>query len=218
LASFTSTLGSNNQGTVTYQVSPDDGTTWYYWNTGAWTTTTATDGSETSSATNINTNIADLDTDGGTFTWRAYFASDNTQPIELDSVSITAAAAVPVASETGSSSGSRIYTPEEVAALFAAARGEDTEREETPCLLGILTQNLKAPSRNGSYNSYTGGIVTQADLLQQHLDRLGFNPGPIDGILGPLSDAAIKRMQNFLGTIVDGYVGPLTRAALNASC
>ena len=216
LASFTSTLGSNNQGTVTYQVSPDDGTTWYYWNTGAWTTTTATDGSETSSASVIDTNIATLDTDGGTFTWRAYFASDNTQPVELDAVSVTTSAPV-VEESSGGPSGYRGYSPQQVAQLFAQARGEDTA-EELICSLGMLTQNLKAPSKNGSYNNYTGGIVTEADLLQQNLDRLGFNPGPIDGILGPLSDGAIKRMQTFLGTLPDGYVGPLTRSALNGSC
>lgn len=82
----------------------------------------------------------------------------------------------------------------------------------------IITQNLRAPSRNGVYNSYTAGIVLQADRLQKHLERLGFNPGPIDGILGPLSTGAIKRMQEFLKTTPDGYVGPLTRGLLNTSC
>jgi len=81
-----------------------------------------------------------------------------------------------------------------------------------------LTQNLKAPSHNGSINSYTGGIVQEADKLQGHLNRLGFNSGPEDGILGPISEGAIKRMQTFLGTPADGYVGPLTRELINKSC
>lgn len=82
----------------------------------------------------------------------------------------------------------------------------------------LITENLKAPSRNGFYNSYTGKKVTQANRLQAHLNRLGFNAGPVDGIIGPLSTAAIKRMQTFLGTPADGYVGPLTRALINNSC
>lgn len=90
---------------------------------------------------------------------------------------------------------------------------------EKDCSLDqTLTQNLRAPSRNGFYNTYTKGVVTQAHILQGHLNRLGFNAGPTDGILGPLSDGAIKRMQASLGTLQDGMVGPLTRALLNTSC
>lgn len=82
----------------------------------------------------------------------------------------------------------------------------------------ILTQNLRAPSRNGKYNAYTRGIVTQANKLQAHLYRLGFNSGAVDGILGPASMRAIKRMQIFLETTPDGYIGPATRERLNNSC
>ncbi len=81
-----------------------------------------------------------------------------------------------------------------------------------------LTQNLRAPSRNGVYNSYTQGIVSEAKILQAHLNRLGFNSGPEDGILGPLSTGAIKRMQMYLKTTPDGYVGPITRELINNSC
>lgn len=82
----------------------------------------------------------------------------------------------------------------------------------------ILNQNLKAPSRNGVYNNYTKAIVTEAKILQAHMNRLGFNAGPVDGILGPLSDGAIKRMQKYLGTVQDGKVGPITRGLINNSC
>lgn len=88
LSSFTETLGTGNQGTVSYQVSTDNGTTWKYWDGSAWIITTQTDGTETSSVNDINTNIATLDTDGGQFLWRAYLNSDGTQPVELESVSI----------------------------------------------------------------------------------------------------------------------------------
>ena len=81
-----------------------------------------------------------------------------------------------------------------------------------------LTQNLRAPSRNGVYNSYTKAIVTQANILQAHLNRLGFNSGATDGILGPISGGAIKRLQTFLGTTADGYIGPITRNLINNSC
>jgi peptidoglycan hydrolase-like protein with peptidoglycan-binding domain len=50
------------------------------------------------------------------------------------------------------------------------------------------------------------------------MNRLGFNAGDVDGILGKNSDAAIKRMQKYLGTYQDGLVGPITRSLLNNSC
>jgi hypothetical protein len=105
--------------------------------------------------------------------------------------------------------------------VFADHYADKETTTETPSLCPvdqIITQNLRAPSRNGVFNSYTAGIVLQADRLQRHLDRLGFNPGPIDGILGPLSRGAIQRLQTFLGTTPDGYVGPITRGLLNNSC
>lgn len=81
-----------------------------------------------------------------------------------------------------------------------------------------LTQNLHAPSKNGKYSKYTKGIVKEANILQAHLNRLGFSSGPEDGILGRKSDAAIKRMQKYLGTKQDGLVGPVTRGLINNSC
>ena len=81
-----------------------------------------------------------------------------------------------------------------------------------------LTQNLKRGARDGRYHWYARGIVRQAHILQAHLNRLGFASGKVDGILGPISDGAIKRMQRFLGVKADGYVGPITRNALNHSC
>ena len=50
------------------------------------------------------------------------------------------------------------------------------------------------------------------------MNRLGFSAGVVDGILGPITDGAIKRMQAFLGTTQDGYVGPVTRGLINNSC
>lgn len=82
----------------------------------------------------------------------------------------------------------------------------------------LLTQNMKAGARNGRYHSYTKAIVQEVKILQAHMNRLGFKSGPVDGILGPITDGAIKRMQIFLGTQADGFVGPITRSLINKSC
>ncbi len=82
----------------------------------------------------------------------------------------------------------------------------------------LLTQNLKAGARNGIYHSYTKAIVKEVKILQNHMNRLGFNSGLEDGILGSITDGAIKRMQKYLGTRTDGLVGPVTRSLINKSC
>ena len=89
---------------------------------------------------------------------------------------------------------------------------------ETCSVDRLLTQNMKAGARNGRYHSYTKAIVQEVKILQAHMNRLGFESGPVDGILGPITDGAIKRMQIFLGTQADGFVGPITRSLINKSC
>jgi len=58
--------------------------------------------------------------------------------------------------------------------------------------------------------------MTQDDWknVQRRLMKLGFNPGPIDGIRGRMTTGAVKRFQESRGLVADGIVGPRTRAAL----
>ncbi|MCA9716928.1 MAG: peptidoglycan-binding protein [Myxococcales bacterium] len=50
---------------------------------------------------------------------------------------------------------------------------------------------------------------------QQKLARLGFNPGPIDGVWGRSSRLALIEAQKALGLEADGVWGPKTEAAIN---
>jgi uncharacterized protein (TIGR02594 family) len=50
--------------------------------------------------------------------------------------------------------------------------------------------------------------------LQARLKGLGLDPGPIDGIFGPRTRAAVIRFQAGQGLAADGIVGPVTRSAL----
>ena len=49
---------------------------------------------------------------------------------------------------------------------------------------------------------------------QHELARRGFDPGPIDGIWGRQTEAAVRRFQANNALLVDGIVGPKTMAAL----
>jgi len=53
--------------------------------------------------------------------------------------------------------------------------------------------------------------------IQRALAQLGYPPGPVDGIPGPLTRGAVVAFQRSKGLEVDGIVGPLTRAALAAA-
>jgi peptidoglycan hydrolase-like protein with peptidoglycan-binding domain/DNA invertase Pin-like site-specific DNA recombinase len=50
--------------------------------------------------------------------------------------------------------------------------------------------------------------------LQRQLGTLGWQPGPVDGLFGPRTEAAVLRFQTDAGIAVDGIAGPDTRKAL----
>jgi peptidoglycan hydrolase-like protein with peptidoglycan-binding domain/DNA invertase Pin-like site-specific DNA recombinase len=51
-------------------------------------------------------------------------------------------------------------------------------------------------------------------VVQRRLRRLGWQPGPVDGLYGPRTRAAVTRFQSAARVGVDGIVGPQTRGAL----
>jgi peptidoglycan hydrolase-like protein with peptidoglycan-binding domain len=61
-----------------------------------------------------------------------------------------------------------------------------------------------------------GGTGNDVTAYQQQLADRGFDPGPVDGVKGPRTTAAVKAFQKANGLVEDGIVGPKTRAALNA--
>jgi peptidoglycan hydrolase-like protein with peptidoglycan-binding domain/DNA invertase Pin-like site-specific DNA recombinase len=50
--------------------------------------------------------------------------------------------------------------------------------------------------------------------VQRTLRRLGWQPGPVDGLYGPRTEAAVARFQTAARVAADGIVGPQTRRAL----
>jgi peptidoglycan hydrolase-like protein with peptidoglycan-binding domain len=59
-----------------------------------------------------------------------------------------------------------------------------------------------------------GAKGAAVEALQRALAAMGINPGPIDGLFGPTTEAAVKRFQEKAGLSADGVVGRKTRAAL----
>lgn len=70
--------------------------------------------------------------------------------------------------------------------------------------------------KHGTYLSAPTPVSDRLETrqYQEMLKTLGYDPGPIDGKRGPLTDAAIRAFQRDRGLVVDAIVGPATRAAL----
>ncbi|MBA3262503.1 MAG: peptidoglycan-binding protein [Thermoleophilaceae bacterium] len=51
-------------------------------------------------------------------------------------------------------------------------------------------------------------------VVQRTLRRLGWQPGPVDGLYGPRTQAAVTRFQSAARVAADGIVGPRTRQGL----
>src|SRR6185437_12774011 len=52
--------------------------------------------------------------------------------------------------------------------------------------------------------------------LQERLVILGLLAGPVDGVFGPLTEAALRELQRSLGLELDGVCGPTTLRAMDA--
>ncbi|MFH1188836.1 MAG: LamG-like jellyroll fold domain-containing protein [bacterium] len=82
--SFTETA-TKNGGEIYYQLSDDDGLTWKYWAGSSWS---AAGVSDYNTATVINTNITSFSVSNKKIIWKAFFVSNGTQEVILDTVSI----------------------------------------------------------------------------------------------------------------------------------
>jgi len=88
--------------------------------------------------------------------------------------------------------------------LWAPAIGHAAERDRLASA-GQL-------ARGSGYDSARDTDAVR--ILQRRLRRLGDEPGPVDGLYGPLTEGAVKRFQERHGLAVDGIVGRQTKRSL----
>ncbi len=62
-----------------------------------------------------------------------------------------------------------------------------------------------------------GSTGPQVAELQKRLKALGYYPGKVDGVFGPITEQAVRMFQAAAGILVDGIVGPQTLQALAAA-
>jgi len=84
-------------------------------------------------------------------------------------------------------------------------------------------QHYLADGQKGEAKTVARPVLRKGDRgqavreLQDMLKRLGHNPGPIDGVFGPKTEAAVKAFQKAARIAVDGVVGPQTWSTIEAA-
>ena len=85
---------------------------------------------------------------------------------------------------------------------------------------GLVGRVTKTALAGLSYSDDTGEVLSVGSIgsevreVQSHLIEAGFDPGPVDGIFGPLTLSGVITFQKDRRLRVDGLVGPKTKAAL----
>lgn len=89
-SAFAQTLGAGSAGNFGYQISPDNGTTWYWYTGGVWTITSS-GYAESNTAAVVNSNISSFSAGSTpkTFKWKVYLNSDGGQLPKLDNIAFT---------------------------------------------------------------------------------------------------------------------------------
>jgi peptidoglycan hydrolase-like protein with peptidoglycan-binding domain len=153
------------------------------------TTTTATSSTTTTTATAAETNGTSL----GVAKLQAVMTSLGYYSGPIDGIygTDTTAAVTKMQEDLGVTPADGIFGPETYVALKASA---------------------KASKADAKVKAKTTGVVVR---IQTTLTKYGYYTGPIDGIYGADTTAAVEKLQADLGVTVDGRVGPETVVAFN---
>lgn len=100
--------------------------------------------------------------------------------------------------------------------LVALQRPKDISLDEIEAELTAIwqSQNADSPNQGATRAATFSMVIYEPEEFQQLLAVLGFYEGPIDGIHGPMTKAAVQDAQKSYGLPITGRVDPGTLAKL----
>lgn len=100
--------------------------------------------------------------------------------------------------------------------LVALQRPKDISLDEIEAELSTIwqSQNADSPTQGATRAATFSMVIYEPEEFQQLLAALGFYEGPIDGIHGPMTKAAVQDAQKAYGLPITGRVDPATLAKL----
>jgi hypothetical protein len=96
------------------------------------------------------------------------------------------------------------------AAVPAAASAGSPHREGVTSWATYHPKGWSAGSVRRGTGYVRKGASRRVREVQRRLNRLGYGAGKVDGLFGPITDAAVRHYQSDQALLVDGVVGPQT--------
>jgi hypothetical protein len=100
-----------------------------------------------------------------------------------------------------------------VVATFQVAQDADADEADAGAP-GAAPPPAAAPAAPGQAAAPAAPAQPNVLGLQKALQKLGYNPGNLDGVVSPDTQAAIRQFQQASGLAADGMLSPQTQAAL----
>lgn len=93
-----------------------------------------------------------------------------------------------------------------------SSSGSDSQPSESASASASASSSASA---SASASADSNATIEFNKKVQEELNAVGCHAGPVDGVLGAETDAAIVRFQQASGLVVDGELGPQTDSALD---
>lgn len=134
LSGFTEVADIDDGGSIAYQISPNGGSSWYWFSEGEWVSVGSEGVESSNSAATINSNIDSLPAGNGQLSIKAFLSSDGSQSVKLNAVNL--------AYENDTTPPSTLATPDlKTSSDTGLSSSDNITNDQTPSFVGDCVSN-----------------------------------------------------------------------------